>query len=155
RGEKSSVASDIYALGVILSEMLSDKGIYERCLPGKEPRRRKPLRVHPKWDKILERCLEEDPARRYRGVEEIGEALAPHPRRWLWTAATALALAAVTGTVIYLRMAMPPETVRLAVPPLLADTVTASLAATLLSDTTKQIARIKSNTRTKFTSVPS
>jgi tetratricopeptide (TPR) repeat protein len=142
------------ALGVIFCEMLSEKHTYERSMPGNQPRGRKPLRVHPKWDKILKRCLEEDPARRYGGVEEIEEALAPHLRPWLWTAASALALAAVSGTVIYLRMAIPPQTVRLAVPPLLADTATASPAARLLYDTTKQIARIKSNSQTKFTAVP-
>jgi tetratricopeptide (TPR) repeat protein/TolB-like protein len=116
-GEKASVASDIYAMGVICYEMLSGTRVHEPGAPGQKRRVRKSPRVHPKWDAILARCLDPDPARRYRSVEEIGEALAPKSHLWMLAAAGVVLAAAITGVVTYQRMTTPPETVRLAVLP--------------------------------------
>jgi tetratricopeptide (TPR) repeat protein len=142
-GERPSVASDIYALGCICYEMLVGTRV-----------RGEPLRVHPKWNGILSRCLAQDPDRRYRSVEEIKEALAPKKiPRWALVAA-GVALAAISGVMAWNVATAPKETVKLAITPLEADGPMASIAAGLSKTAAAQVARIKSNSRTKFEVVP-
>jgi serine/threonine protein kinase/tetratricopeptide (TPR) repeat protein len=152
QGEKASVASDIYALGCVCYEMLSGMRLHEPGAPGQERRGRKPPRVHRKWDGLLARCLDPDPARRYQSVAEIEKELAPPDRRWMLVAA-GLVLAAAVGVGVWNLATAPKETVRLAVAPFESESATAPVAADLLRDTTRQVARIKSNSRTKFTAV--
>jgi eukaryotic-like serine/threonine-protein kinase len=116
-GEKPSVASDIYALGCICYEMLSGTRLQAPRDPTHTPASRTAPRVHPKWDRILARCLDSDPARRYRSVKEVDDALAPWPKPLIVAVAAGLALAAITWAATYLKTATPPETIRLAVLP--------------------------------------
>lgn len=154
KGEKATVASDIYALGVILYELVSG------CRPPQpqvsSPATFPPLTVHPKWNRTLARCLEPDPARRFRTADEVAQSLAPaHTRRRLFLAAAgAIFLAAVSGVVTYQRATAPQETVRLAVLPFASTPETTPLADNLLRDAAIQIARLKSSPRTKFTLIP-
>jgi eukaryotic-like serine/threonine-protein kinase len=154
KGEPASVASDIYALGVILYELAA----------GRRPRRPenweerlawKPPAVHPKWDRILSRCLDPDPARRFQTAEQVGQALAPPlSRRWMLAAAAAMVLALATGVVTYQRATAPAVSVRLAMLPLESDRDSAAMADRLFHDAAAQLARLKGNTRTKLTVVP-
>jgi tetratricopeptide (TPR) repeat protein len=157
KGEGASIASDIYALGVILFELASGR----RPHPEEESWKRvsweqrlawKPPAVHPKWDHILERCLDPDPSRRYRDADEIAEALGPsRSRRWFLAAAAAVILAVASGVVTYERATAPKKSVRLAVSPFTSGTETASLAAGLFRDTTAQLSRLTGNAETRFT----
>jgi eukaryotic-like serine/threonine-protein kinase len=149
RGEKPSVASDIYALGCICYEMLSGTRLREPGAPGQELPARKPPRVHPKWDGILARCLDPDPARRYGSVEELKKALDPHViPGWMWVAA-GVVLAAAVGVGVWDIATAPKETVRLAVAPL-----EGAADATLVQDMSGQVNRIKGNAQTRFKLLP-
>jgi serine/threonine-protein kinase len=166
KGEKPSTTSDVYALGVILYELFAGQRPYgppasweeTDTLPSKpgqleslEDRlTRKPRPANTKWDKVLMRCLDPDPAQRFRDAGEVAEAIAPRSVPWKPVAAAGVLLAVVTGIATYERTTAPKETVRLAVLPFETDSATASFANGLFRDTTKQVGRIRSNARTKF-----
>jgi hypothetical protein len=126
KGQNASAATDIYAFGVILYEMLTGTRLQAPQAPWEERLTRKPPKVHPRWDGLLARCLDPDPALRYPSVEEIEAALEPRSRRWMLATAAALVLAAVTGLVAY-EQATTPETVRLAITPVRSGAVTNAL----------------------------
>ncbi len=154
KGAGASIASDIYALGVILFEMLAagkphpEGESWERRLTGKPPA------VHPKWDRILARCLDPDPARRFHDAEEIARAFAPSRarRRFLAVAAVAI-LVVASGVAAYERASAPKESARLALMPFGSDRETAQLADGLFRDTAAQLSRLKGSARTGFTFV--
>ena len=155
KGEKASVASDIYALGVILYELVSGRKPYPAGLASEERLMRKPLAVDPKWDRILARCLEPDPVRRFRDVDEIAQALTPsHTRRWFLAATAAGVLAVASAVVTYQRTIAPRETVRLAVLPFATTADLAPVADSLLRDAMAQIGRLRSSPRTKLGLLP-
>jgi len=153
KGEKATVASDIYALGVILYELASGHTPFASSseMTWEERLSARPPAVHPKWDRVLARCLEADPAHRFHTAQEVEQALAPpRSRRWVVAAAAAVVLAAITGVITYERATAPPETVRLALLPLETDRDTAPLADRLLQETAAQISRLKGSARTAF-----
>jgi len=141
-GEKPSVASDIYALGVICHEMLAGTRTHGE-----------PPRVHPKWNGILARylspkwngilarCLAQDPALRYQSVREIEEALLPSIRPWM-LAAAGVTLAAIASAGTY-RIIASPETVRLAVLPFETDETNKEFGDRLLTETAQQLRTVK------------
>lgn len=155
KGEKASAASDIYALGVLLYELASGHRPYGPGVSWEKRLTAKPARVDAKWDRVLLRCLDPDPARRFQSAGEVAQALEPPKRRrWFLAAAAAAVLAIVSAVVTYQRTTAPRETVRLAVLPFEAGAGAASLAESLTRDAAIQIARINGNARTRFTAIP-
>jgi serine/threonine protein kinase len=144
KGEKASVASDIYALGVMLHELVS----------GRKPAAGAAIVVHPKWNPIVAKCLAADPENRYANATQIAQAFEPpRTRRWFLMAAAAVLVATITGVVTYQRATAPTEVVRLAMLPF-ASTQDMPLADNLLGATATQIARIKSSARTRLIVIP-
>jgi serine/threonine protein kinase/uncharacterized protein HemY len=156
KGEKATVESDVYALGVILYELASGEKPFPSSpeLPWEERLTRKSPAVNPKWDRVLGRCLDPVPGLRFHNADEIGKALAPRSRRWMLAAAAAVLLAVVSGVVVYEWAIGPKETVRLAVLPFESDSAAATLAQNLFRQTRSQLARIRGNARTRFAVVP-
>jgi len=156
-GGKATVASDIFALGVILHELVS--GRRPRVAPSVPESQQKQViflpGVHPKWDRALAHCLDPDPTRRFRSADEVAQSFAlPRSRRWLIGAAAAVVLAIASGVVTYERTTAPLELVRLAVLPFESGPDTSGLAAGLLRDAAGQLARLKGNSRTKLAFIP-
>ncbi len=129
KGEKATAASDIYALGVLLRQLS----------PGDR-----------RWTHVVDRCLDPDPARRFRTADDVARALAPISRRVILGAAAAVVLAAASAFVAYERATAPRESIALAMRPLDAAADAAPLAAQLSRDTAAQLARIRGGKRARF-----
>ena len=85
---------------------------------------------HP-WNTTLRRCLNPDPAKRFRDAGEVAAALEPSlwRRWWMPAAATKIALAAgLSAAVTWQRATAPAESIQLAMLPLGSDPGDAALA---------------------------
>ena len=149
KGEKPSIASDIYALGVILWEIHSGRsprelGVTSSTLSSGEMTSWKPPTGRDRWNRVIARCLHPDPNCRFQTATEVLEALGPsHASKRLLAAGIALLLATSSAIITYRHVTAPVETVRLAMVPVSAAPNFSSVSETLLHETANRLARLK------------
>jgi len=132
-GVAPSRASDLYALGVMLHEMITgsvpapvaEQGLNEdattltltRTADRRRPVGRRCQKLPRPWGAMVRRCLEFDPKDRFSTADEVIERLEAPPgnRRWLLAIPAA---AAVVAAVLWLGRDKPGPPVRLAVLPI-------------------------------------
>ncbi|MBI2678597.1 MAG: protein kinase [Candidatus Koribacter versatilis] len=129
RGEPADHRADIFALGLILFEMLNGGPAFKRdssvetmnaILKEDAPEFAAGAGVSPGVDRIIRRCLEKNPDQRFQSAKDTAfaleaisgsttaqrklEAAQPARPRWLVPAVTAAAIAALIAAVVYLAL---------------------------------------------------
>jgi TolB-like protein len=173
-GARPSTASDLYALGVVLHEMLTGKtpapamdsvlaqNASTLTLPQTSPRRgvyRRCQKLPRPWRAIVARCLEVLPEDRFSSAEEIIDGLdrRREPRKWLVAVPATIVVAAIAAAIVGAftdnEMTKRLENVRLAVLPFETDTGHRPISDGLLDDATKRLRRVKGSGM-RFTVIP-
>jgi len=107
------------------------------------------------WDSIVRKCLEADPANRFRDASEVAAAVEPsRALRWWLAAAAAVALAAISGLVTFERATAPQQSVNLALLPLQAGPDASALADVVSRDAAAELARLKGGKRARLNVIP-
>ena len=154
KGVQPSVASDIYALGVVFWEMVSgrrpsDLGVTSATLAWEERPAWKPPKGFGKWDRVIGCCLKADPECRFGSAEEVARALGPSRTAVLLSrAAVAAVLAIAASLFVYWWVTRPAERVRLALLPFASDQGSAAFSDKLLKATAEQLAHLKGTRKT-------
>src|SRR5262245_6207803 len=149
KGHKPSLASDVYAFGVILNELIlgqSPQGPEITAVDWSRARhvQKRPPGVTRKWDRIIARCLDPDPARRFRDAAEVTRAITPSvTRRLFFVGAAAILLAIGSSIVTYQNAQMPRKLVRLALLPFEVDTAAKPLSEGLLLDAGDRLSHVE------------
>lgn len=170
RGQRSSVSSDLYALGVILYEALTgqrpsaggsgwNSSRSTLSLPSEQttvrkvtPASRLGIRVDAGLDQIILRCLDSSPERRPASAVAIAATISPAGRR------VAPAVAALAGAILMFLPGGNPvhqaaDPVRLALLPFHASATETAIADGSLSETGELLGKTKSFGRS-FTVIP-
>ena len=107
RGEEITAASDIYAFGVVLFEMVTGQRphtgatpmatLMERARVGPRSPRTLVGDIDPLWDRVITRCLAREPADRFASAAEVVAALTDSSVSQFFELEEGLALGGTTG----------------------------------------------------------
>jgi tetratricopeptide (TPR) repeat protein len=159
-GGKATRASDVYGLGVILCEVFAGRRPFGPDARIEQRFQGKPPAMGTNWDRLLTRCLEPDPARRFQNAAEVADAIerklaqGKKIRRLYLAAAAALVLVTVAAIGTYRATTAPQETVRLAVLPFSGDSESAPLIQGALLDAGNRLSHVKSSRARRLTVIP-
>ncbi len=160
KGGKPSLASDVYAVGVLLWEIRSGQlpgqlGLASSTMALGERLFLKPPAGRGKWSRIIARCLDAEPGRRYASAVEVAAALGPSQKlKRLRLAAVAGLVAVASGVITYERATAPAESARLALLPFTSAPGSASLSQKLLHSTASELTQLKGTPHTRFRFIP-
>lgn len=136
-GAPASVASDIYALGVVLQEVATNRVATADT----------PIELEGRWRKVIAPCLREAPRDRPANVSAVLSALHQRPMPW-WPAAAAVVLLAVPfATPQFREWLWPPPAVRIAVLPAVTSGKLADMGSGIVQDVTDRIERLGAGSR--------
>ena len=165
-GERASIASDVYALGVVFHLMLTGRAPARRKappapqLPASDPEastvtlgravpsaewERVTETLPAPWDRIVTRCLAPQPAQRPESAEELIEALAPKRPAPKWIYAFALVLFALIAGMFWQSRQKPGPPVRLAVLPVTVEGEPVLTADGIAQDVADQLSTVRGN----------
>ncbi len=158
QGARASIATDIYALGVLFHVMLTGQAPQRLTEPRNallsvEPHDSTATMIETKgveterqidklpapWRQIVKRCLAVTPAKRFESAEQACFALEPRRKISKWIPVLALGLIAATGVAIWQNREPEGEAVRLAVFPALVQGDAIPTAAGIVQDVASRL----------------
>ncbi len=149
QGARASVASDIYALGVMFQAMLT--GASTRPKGGPSERMAAIQELPAPWNRVVKRCVAADPEQRFKSAEEIAAVLSRRRPvvRWALAAALVIIAALLTQLVLSQRAKLGPP-IRLAVLPAVVEGAAIPAAPGILADVANRLSGLRSG----FTVMP-
>lgn len=156
KGATASVASDVYALGSIGYEMVTgghpfppDATMEQRLSEAPPPPSARNPALDPMWDRVLIRCLQPDPSKRFDSAQSLLEDLATpaHRQIRIWVAgvlaASLVAAALLAGYALRTRTPPVSPMARLAVLPLIASGCESPAMDGVLYDVSDRLQKLK------------
>ena len=165
-GEQASVASDIYALGVLFHMMLTGQTPPRQQVPP-EPEiadtrpdastktlgravvetewRREIGNLPAPWNRIVTRCLQPRPDQRFASADEVSAAFAPRIAHPKWILTLAFVLIALLAVVFWRTRENPGPPVRLAVLPVVVEGAPVETADGTAQDVAERLSGVRGN----------
>lgn len=144
RGERASVASDVYALGVVMHVILTGHAP-QRISDELEGERREVANLSSPWQRVIVRCLEARPEDRFASVQAVWGALDRRRplARWMIAALVTVIMVLLIG--LWRSRDKPGTPIRLAVLPFVVDGQPLASADGIAYDVANRLSGLRKN----------